>query len=386
MGTRKSTAMIAPAVREFLQARNAEFTESWHPRAGTALAEANRDRTRPAELAKTVLIHLRDGFALVAVPADCRIDWASLARVAGTDEMRLATEEEIDELLPSLEVGAIPPLGPMFNLPSFLDRRLAGCRQIAFNGGSHCNTIHMSNEQFLNLVRPVMGDFAVKIKPRTEMQSVLPFHSRQEAGARLAAQLKQYRDQAVALAMPRGGIPVGAEVARLLYVPLGVVAVQKLSIGEHPHTFFGALAAGGGAAVDWHKVSAPGQPKLRAAVAAARRELERRTELYDPFTRLIVSRRDVLLIDDGIASGASMRAAVRSIRALHPARIVVAAPVAYEPALRSLREEADDCVCLASSPLLAQVSEWYKEFPEISDAEALRQLESFSRQRKLTGV
>ncbi|MCC6538749.1 MAG: hypothetical protein IT162_14435, partial [Bryobacterales bacterium] len=88
----------------------------------------------------------------------------------------------------------------------------------------------------------------------------------------------------------------------------------------------------------------------------------------------------------GIASGASMRAAVRSIRAMHPARIIVAAPVAYEPALRSLREEADDCVCLASSPLLAQVSEWYKEFPAISDAEALRQLESFSRQRKLTGV
>lgn len=214
----------------------------------------------------------------------------------------------------------------------------------------------------------------------------LPFSSRQEAGARLASQLKHYRNHAVALGMPRGGVPVAAEVARLLYIPLGVVAVHKLVMTDYPDAAFGALAAGGGAAVDWHKVSETEQHKLRAAVAAGQKELERRTGLYYPFTRLIVSCRDVLLIDDGIASGATMRAAVRSVRALHPARIVVAVPVAPEPALQVLREEADECVCLASSPLLAEVSAWYREFPAISDAEALRQLESFARQHKLTGV
>lgn len=214
----------------------------------------------------------------------------------------------------------------------------------------------------------------------------LPFNSREQAGVRLASQLKHYRNHAVALAMPRGGVPVAAEVARLLYVPLGVVAVHKLTLADYPDVPFGALAAGGGAAVDWHRVSEADRHKLRAAVAAGQRELDRRTGLYYPFTRLVVSCRDVMLIDDGIATGASMRAAIRAVRALHPARIVVAAPVAHEPALRALREEADECVCLASSPRLAEVSEWYKEFPAISDAEALRQLESFARHQKLTGV
>lgn len=157
--------MIAPAVREFLKARNAEFTESWHARAGTALAEAHKDHTRPSELIKTVLIHLRDGFALAAMPANCRIDWASLARLAGTAEIHLATESEIDRLFPALETGAIPPLGPMFGLPVFLDRRLAACERVAFNAGSHSNTIHMAIDQFRELVGPVMGDFAVKLQP-----------------------------------------------------------------------------------------------------------------------------------------------------------------------------------------------------------------------------
>lgn len=214
----------------------------------------------------------------------------------------------------------------------------------------------------------------------------LPFSSRQEAGARLAPLLKHYRNHAVALGLPRGGVPVAAAVARLLYVPLGVVAAHKLTLADYPDISFGALAAGGGAAVDWHKVSETDHHKLRAAVAAGERALEKEMELYYPFTRLIVSCRDVVLIDDGIATGATMRAAVRAVRALHPARIIVAVPVAHEPALRLLREEADECVCLASSPRFSEVGEWYREFPEISDAEALRELESFSRQHKLTSV
>lgn len=157
--------MIAPAVREFLIGRNAEFTESWHPRAATALAEANKDHTRPGELIKTVLVHLRDSFALVAMPADCRIDWTALGRLAGTTDLQLATESEIDRLFPALEVGAIPPLGPLFNLPVFMDRRLAGCDKVAFNAGSHSNTIHMTNKQFQDLVKPVLGNLAVKLQP-----------------------------------------------------------------------------------------------------------------------------------------------------------------------------------------------------------------------------
>lgn len=157
--------MIAPAVREFLNGQGAAFTESWHPRAATALAEANKDHTQAAALIKTVLVHAQDQYVLAAMSADCRIDWPKLARFVGTAELRLATEAELDRLFPSLEVGAIPPLGPMFGLPVFLDGRLLAHEQVSFNAGSHNNTIHMTNRQFQQLVRPVIGNFAVKLQP-----------------------------------------------------------------------------------------------------------------------------------------------------------------------------------------------------------------------------
>lgn len=154
--------MIAPAVREFLSGRHAVFTETWHPRVATALAEAHEDHTPPSKLVKTVLIRTRDGFLLAAIPANCKIDWSALARVTGAVEPRLATEEEVDRLFPSLELGAIPPLGPLFELPVFMDLRLARQDPVSFNAGSHTNTIHMTNAQFRELVHPVMGDIAVE--------------------------------------------------------------------------------------------------------------------------------------------------------------------------------------------------------------------------------
>lgn len=153
--------MLAPIVRDFLEGHRARFTETVHSRAPTALAEAHKDHTPAGELAKTVVVRAGDCYALAVLPADTRIDWMSLARALGLRQLALATEREMDELFPDLETGAVPPLGPLFAMPVYVDRKLGDHNQIAFNGGSHTSTIHMTFDQFCALVGPRIGSFAV---------------------------------------------------------------------------------------------------------------------------------------------------------------------------------------------------------------------------------
>ena len=153
--------MVAPVVRDFLNHCHARFYETAHPRVATALAEANKDHTPASELAKTVLIRANGQYLLAVLPANTRIYWPALVRVLGTTELRLAAEDEIAALFPELEVGAIPPLGPLFDMPVFIDARLASHDAIAFNAGSHTNTIHMPFGQFRRLVEPRVCSFAV---------------------------------------------------------------------------------------------------------------------------------------------------------------------------------------------------------------------------------
>ena len=153
--------MVAPIVRDFLDERRAEFTETSHYRAPSALSEAHKDHTPPTEMVKTVVVRVGSGYILAALAANTKIDWPSLAHVLGTAEVWLASEGEIEALFPEVETGAVPPLGPLFHLPVYVDSHLAAQDRVAFTAGSHTNTIHMSFAQFLQLAEPRICSFSV---------------------------------------------------------------------------------------------------------------------------------------------------------------------------------------------------------------------------------
>ena len=172
------------------------------------------------------------------------------------------------------------------------------------------------------------------------------FEDRSQAGVLLAQYLKQYRSRALAIAVGAAGVPVAVEVARLLHIPLGIVPAKRLT-GPDGLTF-GALAPGGVAVVDWPRLERVGEELARSIVRTQQRELARLETVYGEFARLPVARRTVILIADGMESGMTARAALRVVRVCHPAQVIVAAPVVSEAAYRDLKEEAGQCVCLAT--------------------------------------
>ena len=200
------------------------------------------------------------------------------------------------------------------------------------------------------------------------------FRDRYESGRRLAAALSPYagRPNLLVLALPRGGVPVGYEVARALGAPLDVMLVRKLGVPGHEELAMGAIASGGIRVVSDEVVAAFNIPdRVIAAVAAQEEEeLWRRERLYrGDRPAADVRGRTVILVDDGLATGASMRAAAQALRAQQPERLVVAVPVAPPETCVSLRQEADDVVCaLAPEPFLA-VGNWYDDFSQTSDDE-----------------
>ena len=153
--------MVAPIVRDFLDERRADFTETSHYRAPLALSEAQKDHTPPSEMVKTVVVRIGGGYILAALAADTRIDWPALAHILGTADVWLAGEGELEALFPEVETGAVPPLGPLFDLPVYVDSRLAAQDRIAFSAGSHTNTIHMSFAQFVQLAEPRICSFSI---------------------------------------------------------------------------------------------------------------------------------------------------------------------------------------------------------------------------------
>lgn len=207
------------------------------------------------------------------------------------------------------------------------------------------------------------------------------FRDRRHAGTRLAAALEEElgrRADMVVLALPRGGVPVGAEVARALGAPLDVFVVRKLGYPGREELAMGAIASGGVRVINRDVVDELGVPPRMIAEVAAReaREIARREAAYrggrEP---LDVRGRTVLLIDDGLATGSTMRAAIAALRELGPARVVVAAPVGSEPACRSLAEVADGLLCLATPSPFRAVGLWYEDFEQTSDDEVRRLLQ-----------
>jgi predicted phosphoribosyltransferase len=200
------------------------------------------------------------------------------------------------------------------------------------------------------------------------------FHDRADAGRALAAHLGAYRGHAdvVVLGLPRGGVPVAAEVARALGAPLDVFMVRKVGVPGQEELAMGAIASGGIQVRNPAVVRALSITDEVFAAAAAReqRELERREHTFRgdrPMPQL--RGKTVILVDDGLATGASMRAALAAVHAHGPARIVVAVPVGAMETCASLRAEADEVVCAVSPEDFLSVGTWYEDFSQTTDDE-----------------
>jgi predicted phosphoribosyltransferase len=207
------------------------------------------------------------------------------------------------------------------------------------------------------------------------------FRDRTQAGQALARALRHHRPTAdlpvIVAALPRGGVAVGAEVARELGAPLDVCVVRKLGVPGHEELAMGAIASGGGAVVNRDVVRHLAIPRhvIDQVAAAERRELERREQLYrEGLPRPIFRDACVILVDDGLATGATMRAAVATMRQEGAAAVVVAVPVAPDDACHRLANEADDLVCLLRPDAFEAIGMWYDEFPQLTDDEVRRLL------------
>lgn len=207
------------------------------------------------------------------------------------------------------------------------------------------------------------------------------FEDRSEAGRRLAARLAALPGKRlVVLGLPRGGVPVAAEVARSLDVPLEVLVARKLGSPANPEYAVGAISEAGARYVDDRAASRFAPAALATVERAERAELARRVAAYRGDRAVLdLTGRHVLVVDDGIATGATMTAACRAARALGAARIVVAVPVAPHGWWDALRGEADDGVAVLEPAVLRAVGEFYRSFPQTSDAEVLAALAATRR-------
>ena len=201
-----------------------------------------------------------------------------------------------------------------------------------------------------------------------------PFRDRRDAGRQLARALADYagRPDVLVLALPRGGVPVAYEVARALDAPLDVLLVRKLGVPGREELAFGALASGGVRVLNEELVQRLGIPPhvIAAVTAAEPKELQRRRRAYRGQRRPPPVRgRIVILIDDGVATGASIRAALAVLRRARPARIVVAVPVAAPEACAALRAEVDEVICAWTPEPFHAVGHWYEDFAPPSDGE-----------------
>ena len=205
------------------------------------------------------------------------------------------------------------------------------------------------------------------------------FRDRHDAGRRLAGALGPYAGQPdmLVLALPRGGVPVAWEVARALDAPLDVLLVRKLGVPGHEELAMGAIASGGVRVVSEEVVDALSIPErvIAAAAVSGEDELARQERAYrEGRAPLVLQDRVVMLVDDGLATGATMQAAVAAVRASSPRWVVVAVPVASPQACAALRESADDVICLETPAQFGAVGEWYEDFSQISDEEVRRLL------------
>ncbi len=206
------------------------------------------------------------------------------------------------------------------------------------------------------------------------MTMVTRYKNREAAGKILAAALNNYADHpdVIVLALPRGGVPVAYEIAAHLHVPLDVFVVRKIGVPGQSELAMGAIASGGvrvfNEGIIHHlKIS---QDAIKAVIANEEKELQRRNDIYRsnrPFPDL--HNKTIILVDDGIATGASIRAAIGALRKLNPAQIIVAVPVADKDICDDLAPLVDGLICPLQPPYLNAVGSWYEEFTQTEDEE-----------------
>ena len=203
----------------------------------------------------------------------------------------------------------------------------------------------------------------------------MEFVNRIGAGRVLAERLRPYAsDRPIVLGLPRGGVPVAAEIADALQAPLGVVVVRKIGAFRHPEFAVGAMAEGGQLVLDERSVHAARMdgPVLDRTIASEERELQRRVDRYrGSGAPPEVEGRTAIVVDDGLATGLTAVAAARSVRARRPQRLIVAAPVASEGAVQLLGDEADDVICVLVPDPFEAVGRWYRDFGQTSDEEVI---------------
>jgi putative phosphoribosyl transferase len=216
------------------------------------------------------------------------------------------------------------------------------------------------------------------------------FRDRTDAGRQLAAKLSAYADRrdVMILALPRGGVPIASEVARALAAPLDVFIVRKLGVPGHEELAMGAVASGGVRVLNREVIEALNIPAdiVEWVTAQERRELERRERLYrDDQPPPCVDGRVVILVDDGLATGASMRAAVTALRLQRPARVVIGVPVAAPPTCEEFRAEVDEVVCAMTPEPFWGVGYWYEDFEQVTDRAVRHLLHEAGKQPAAVG-
>lgn len=212
------------------------------------------------------------------------------------------------------------------------------------------------------------------------------FKDRRDAGRQLAQELTSYADRqdVVALALPRGGVPVGFEVAQALNTPLDIFLVRKLGVPGHEELAFGAIASGGVRVLNEQVVHGFKLSETDIERTAQREllELKRREQIYRGEDRPLpeISNRTVILVDDGLATGASMRAAIEGVRAQDPDRIVVAVPTAAPETCELFEPFVDEIVCAVTPEPFYGVGRWYQDFSQTTDEEVRMSLEQISQE------
>lgn len=202
----------------------------------------------------------------------------------------------------------------------------------------------------------------------------IPFRDRIEAGQHLAKRLQAYanRSDVLVLGLPRGGIPVAFEVAQALHAPLDICLVRKLGVPGHDELAMGAIASGGVRILNYEVISSLGITDKTIEAVAARElgELQRRDRVYrGDRPQPVIQNQTVILVDDGIATGATIRAAISILKSQHPRELVMAVPVAPRDVCQRLADEVDRIVCLETPSPFYAIALWYDNFSQTSDAE-----------------
>jgi len=218
----------------------------------------------------------------------------------------------------------------------------------------------------------------------------MPFRNRADAGRKLAKALASYKKrQPVVLALPRGGVPIAAEVCAALSAPVDLILVRKIGVPFQPELAMGAVVDGSAFVVvrneDVIQHANIDEATFNAGRDTELSEIEQRRQRYlGTRDRVEIAGRTTIVIDDSVATGATMRVALRAVRARKPQRLVLAVPVAPASTVAELRSEADDVICLEDHDFFVAISDYYADFRQVSDQDVIDILKRFSVQRQPT--